>query len=91
MEVLKDAASAAIYGAEAGNGVILISTKKGKAGQGKLRMTSSFPRNPLPVCPSCLMQEEYVDYMSESSAFDPNFIKRQLGWKDQYGLAGYCL
>ena len=36
MEVLKDAASAAIYGAEAGNGVILISTKKGKAGQGKI-------------------------------------------------------
>lgn len=29
MEVLKDAASAAIYGAQAGNGVILITTKKG--------------------------------------------------------------
>ena len=30
MEVLKDAASAAIYGAQAGNGVILITTKKAK-------------------------------------------------------------
>ena len=29
MEVLKDAASAAIYGAEAGNGVVLITTKSG--------------------------------------------------------------
>ena len=27
MEVLKDAASAAIYGAQAGNGVVLITTK----------------------------------------------------------------
>jgi len=35
MEVLKDAASAAIYGAEAGNGVILITTKKRKSRSGK--------------------------------------------------------
>ncbi len=33
MEVLKDAASAAIYGAEAGNGVVLITTKTGQRGQ----------------------------------------------------------
>ena len=32
MEVLKDAASAAIYGAKAGNGVVLITTKSGKEG-----------------------------------------------------------
>ncbi|MBK7212122.1 MAG: TonB-dependent receptor [Bacteroidales bacterium] len=32
IEVLKDAASCAIYGARAANGVILVSTKKGKAG-----------------------------------------------------------
>ena len=32
MEILKDGASAAIYGAAAGNGVILITTKKGKSG-----------------------------------------------------------
>lgn len=33
MEVLKDAASAAIYGARAANGVVLITTKSGKAGK----------------------------------------------------------
>jgi TonB-dependent SusC/RagA subfamily outer membrane receptor len=32
MSVLKDAASAAIYGSQASNGVILITTKKGKSG-----------------------------------------------------------
>jgi TonB-linked SusC/RagA family outer membrane protein len=36
IEVLKDAASAAIYGAEAGNGVILITTKKGEAGHASI-------------------------------------------------------
>lgn len=34
IEVLKDAASGAIYGARAANGVVLVTTKKGKMGQG---------------------------------------------------------
>ncbi|HXO76996.1 MAG TPA: SusC/RagA family TonB-linked outer membrane protein, partial [Puia sp.] len=33
VEVLKDASASAIYGARAGNGVVLITTKKGKTGQ----------------------------------------------------------
>ncbi|NJO02460.1 MAG: SusC/RagA family TonB-linked outer membrane protein, partial [Bacteroidia bacterium] len=36
IEVLKDAAAAAIYGARAANGVVLITTRRGKAGQGRL-------------------------------------------------------
>eukprot|EP00388_Colpodella_angusta_P039538 GDKK01047618.1.p1 GENE.GDKK01047618.1~~GDKK01047618.1.p1 ORF type:complete len:1010 (-),score=41.22 GDKK01047618.1:1618-4647(-) len=36
IEVLKDAASASIYGAQAANGVVLITTKKGKAGATKI-------------------------------------------------------
>lgn len=41
IEVLKDAASAAIYGSRAGNGVILITTKKGR--HGKARFSAIFP------------------------------------------------
>ncbi len=36
MEVLKDGAASAIYGSRASNGVVLISTKKGKAGRTKI-------------------------------------------------------
>ncbi len=36
IDVLKDAASAAIYGAQAANGVILVTTKSGKEGTGKI-------------------------------------------------------
>ena len=36
LEILKDASSAAIYGARAANGVVLITTKKAKAGQSSL-------------------------------------------------------
>jgi TonB-linked SusC/RagA family outer membrane protein len=36
MDILKDASAQAIYGAAGANGVILITTKKGKSGEGKL-------------------------------------------------------
>ncbi|MCQ2159911.1 MAG: TonB-dependent receptor [Bacteroidales bacterium] len=42
MEVLKDAASAAIYGAQAGNGVVLITTKNGAANNGNSSITYDF-------------------------------------------------
>ena len=42
MEVLKDAASAAIYGAQAGNGVVLITTKSGAANNGRSSITYDY-------------------------------------------------
>ena len=48
IEILKDAASAAIYGARAGNGVVLITTKQGKDGHSSisydLKMTNQMLR-----------------------------------------------
>ena len=40
--VLKDAASASIYGARAANGVVLITTKKGKAGKSEIEYAASY-------------------------------------------------
>jgi len=42
MEILKDASSAAIYGAQAGNGVVLITTKTGKSQGGKSSVSYEF-------------------------------------------------
>ena len=42
MQVLKDAASASIYGSRAANGVIIITTKKGKANAGANKVNVSF-------------------------------------------------
>ncbi|MBQ4022690.1 MAG: TonB-dependent receptor [Prevotella sp.] len=42
IEVLKDAASGAIYGARAANGVILVTTKKGKLGQASINYNFSY-------------------------------------------------
>lgn len=42
VNILKDAASAAIYGSRAGNGVILVTTKRGKPGPPKVSFNSTF-------------------------------------------------
>jgi len=42
IEVLKDAASGAIYGARAANGVILVTTKKGKVGKAQINYNFSY-------------------------------------------------
>ena len=42
IEVLKDAASGAIYGARAANGVILVTTKKGKMGKAQINYNFSY-------------------------------------------------
>lgn len=45
MEVLKDAASTAIYGARAANGVVLVTTKKGKAGRSTVTFRTKLTTN----------------------------------------------
>lgn len=42
IQILKDAASAALYGARGANGVILITTKKGKAGETRIDVSGSY-------------------------------------------------
>ncbi len=42
MDILKDASAAAVYGAKSANGVIIITTKKGKKGKPKINFTSNF-------------------------------------------------
>ncbi len=74
MEVLKDAASSAIYGAEAGNGVVLITTKKGKTGQGKITYDFQFSSQSLARVPKMLNSEQYIDYMVEANTFTEDFL-----------------
>ncbi len=64
MEVLKDAASAAIYGAEAGNGVILITTKSGKKGKGTVSYEGKFTNQSLGSVPQLLNAAQFKDWMT---------------------------
>lgn len=48
IQILKDASSAAIYGSRAANGVVIITTKKGKGGALKVKFDASVEANWLP-------------------------------------------
>ncbi|KAA5545782.1 SusC/RagA family TonB-linked outer membrane protein [Adhaeribacter rhizoryzae] len=61
VEVLKDASSTAIYGARGANGVILVTTKKGKSGEGQISYNVDFSTTTKgPNSPEALNAEEYL-------------------------------
>ena len=65
VEILKDGASAAIYGTRGGNGVILVTTKKGRAGKPKINYEMNLGwQNPWRKLP-LLNTEQYMLMMNE--------------------------
>ncbi len=71
IEVLKDAASAAIYGAEAGNGVILVTTKNGAVKDGQPKVIYSFKaiHQRLGKTPEIFGAKDWIRY-KEMSGYD---------------------
>ena len=66
IEVLKDASSTAIYGSQGANGVIIITTKKGKAGKPRVSYNGYIGVNGWPQYPDMLMGEDYMNVRRES-------------------------
>lgn len=67
MEVLKDAASAAIYGAQAGNGVILITTKRGGKGEGTVSYDFQYHISSLAVVPKLINSSETIQQTKDAN------------------------
>ncbi len=63
-EILKDAASAAIYGSEGSNGVILITTKEGQAGETKFSYEAYYGRK------EAFGSEDYKKSVADWAAFE---------------------
>ena len=70
MEVLKDAASAAIYGAQAGNGVVLITTKSGSKGTSSISYDFQYSISSLAQRPKLINSQEALLQKKEQ---DPTF------------------
>ena len=67
VEILKDASSAAIYGSRASNGVVIITTKKGKAGASKVEF-SYFTGTQTPTRKrEFLNAQQYVDFFEQAA------------------------
>jgi TonB-linked SusC/RagA family outer membrane protein len=65
IDVLKDAASAAIYGARAANGVILVTTKQGKAGKIELSYNGAIGWSNAYKRPQVLNAQQYMTIIDE--------------------------
>ena len=68
IDILKDAASSAIYGSRGANGVVIITTKKGISGDTKLNFTIQSGFNDASRRREFLNTQEYIDYFRESAA-----------------------
>ena len=62
IEILKDAASAAIYGAQAGNGVVLITTKTGAKGTSTISYDAKYTVQSLARKPEIFNAADWIDY-----------------------------
>lgn len=74
IDVLKDAASAAIYGARAANGVILVTTKQGKAGSLQLNYDGYVGISNAYKVPGLVTAQQYMQLVNEA-------------WYNTYGTA----
>ncbi len=74
IEILKDADATAIYGSRGANGVVLITTKKGKSGKTTVTLDQSYSFGKVPKKIDMLTTDQYIEMIKESYAsigFDP--------------------
>ena len=89
MEILKDAASAAIYGAQAGNGVVLITTKSGKKGEGRIFYNGQFTLSSLSRKLDIMNAADYIDfekacgYLSDQALTDAHYDGLDVDWSKE--------
>jgi len=76
MEVLKDAASAAIYGAQAGNGVVLITTKRAAKGISKVSYDMQITMQNTARIPQALNAKDYLTWVREGNLVSEDVISR---------------
>ncbi|MNK03580.1 Vitamin B12 transporter BtuB [compost metagenome] len=77
MDILKDASAAAIYGAQSANGVIIISTKRGKHGKPKINFTSNLGFSTMGANRPVWGAEGYLKYREDwymAGSYDVNTV-----------------
>jgi TonB-dependent SusC/RagA subfamily outer membrane receptor len=69
VDVLKDAAATSIYGNRASNGVIIITTKKGRAGEGKISYDGYVGRSQIADYLDLMNLQQYASYKNSISDY----------------------
>lgn len=66
IEILKDASATAIYGSRGANGVVIITTKRGKAGKGTVTLDSYYGRQEIANKIEVLNAHQFGDFVNEA-------------------------
>ena len=92
MEILKDASATAIYGAQGANGVVLITTKRGKAGDAKFNYNGMIAWNRQTKRLDLMNLREYAEYYNSYATVgeasyvgnysDPSILGKGTNWQD---------
>lgn len=92
MEVLKDASATAIYGAQGANGVVLITTKRGKAGEAKFTYDGMVAWQRQGKRIDMLNLREFAEYYNDMASqgmvykddrfSDPSVLGKGTNWQD---------
>ena len=93
MEILKDASATAIYGAQGANGVVLITTKRGKAGEAKFTYDGSVTVQRQTKRLDMLNLREFAEfyndmaqqgeiYTPDETYSDPSILGKGTNWQD---------
>ena len=92
MEILKDASATAIYGAQGANGVILITTKRGKSGDAKFTYDGMFALQRQTRRIDLLNLREFAEYYNDLYSVgqvgenvyysDPSILGKGTNWQD---------
>ncbi|NML24111.1 TonB-dependent receptor [Pseudoflavitalea sp. G-6-1-2] len=91
--VLKDASAASIYGSRAANGVMLVTTKKGKAGKASVEFKTEYGWQSLTKRPNYLTGPEWAQHQNEARLYNgkspywvgaqaPETITQWTDWSD---------
>ena len=94
IEVLKDAAATAIYGARSANGVILVTTKSGKAGKSSVGYKFKYSVNNERNDQKYLSAADFINYNRQGHAYaemtrgNPNFIRQFINGDQSFAIGG---
>ena len=90
IEILKDASATAIYGSRGANGVILITTKRGKSGEAVVELNSSYSVQSAINKLDLLNKDQFIDYITEvyPNILDGKLIGPGTDWQDEIFRAG---
>jgi len=95
LTILKDAAAASLYGSRAANGVVLITTKKGKSGKTKFNFKATFgsSKTAMDKVYQPMSSEQYLDYVDDALIgaylywYEPGLYPDDPGYQDPEVLA----